>query len=448
MRFITFALLLCFFFACKQPAPNTDTEGRTVFEYNPSMLENATIYEANIRQYSPEGTFAEFTKDIPKLKSLGIDIIWLMPIHEIGMKERKGSLGSYYAVKDYRSVNPEFGNLDDFKSLLNTAHDNGMLVILDWVANHTAFDHAWTESNPEWYKKNDQGEIIPPVADWSDVAGLDYSQKPLHDAMIADLNYWVQDIGIDGYRCDVAGMVPGEFWKKAIKQLRSVKPVFMLAEAWEPDMHDYGFDMIYAWDGHHAMNKIAQGKKDVSEWDNYMAKVDTMYNKDGIIMNFTSNHDENSWNGTVEERMGASGETFAVMSYMTPGMPLIYSGQEYDMNHRLRFFEKDTIIKKAGKYYPLYEKLNALKAESKALHGGKQMGTYQRIKTSNDKAVLAFERSKDGEKVVFIANLSDKPQKASLEYEANLKDYMNGAEVDLAKDKVLELAPWQYHILQ
>lgn len=434
-------------FACSTPT-STPSVAEKEFVYSDEILENATIYEANIRQYSREGTFAAFEEDIPLLKAMGVDIIWLMPIHEIGKKKRKGGLGSYYSVKDYRSINPEFGDMEDFKSLLKTAHDNEMYLILDWVANHTSFDHDWITEHPDWYKKDADGEIIPPVADWSDVAALDFDQKDLHVAMKDDMKYWVE-LGVDGFRCDVAGMVPADFWKPTIDSLRAVKPVFMLAEAWEPHLLKVGFDMAYAWEGHHIMNEIAQGKKSVKDWDEYMAKIDTMYEENDILMNFTSNHDENSWNGTVKERMGNAKVFMAALSYCLPGMPLIYSGQEYDLDHRLAFFEKDTIIKKEGFFYRFYPKLNYLKSINKALDGGKNAASYRRINTSTDDKILCFTREKEGDQLVFIGNATDKAVTLVSEDmpEGKYKDYLSDVDMMLTAQTNLPLTPWDFRIL-
>jgi len=316
------------------------------------------IYEANIRQYSPEGTFEAFTKDIPQLKELGVKVIWLMPIYPISMKNRKATadlsiediedpeekekyLGSYYAISDYTAVNPEFGTLDDFDKLVDTAHENGMYVILDWVANHTGWDHEWIEKHPDYYHKDKEGNVTDPINPdtgeswgWTDVAHLNYESDSLWTAMKDEMLYWVKEKNIDGFRCDVAGNVTTDFWNYVVPELKKEKPVFMLAESEDKDLFYEAFDMGYNWEGHHIINEIAQGKMSVKNWDDYMAKIDTTYQNDDYLMNFITNHDENSWNGTVEERLGEASETMLAFTYALPGMPLIYSGQEYGMNHR------------------------------------------------------------------------------------------------------------------
>ncbi|WP_108801801.1 alpha-amylase family glycosyl hydrolase [Aquimarina sp. Aq107] len=458
MKKVTFCLVLAgMIISCgKQKKEETVAKAETVVEevskglapVSGAMMENAVIYEANIRQYSEEGSFKAFTKDIPTLKNLGVKILWVMPIYPISTTKSKGSLGSYYAISDYTKVNPEFGTLEDFRELVKTAHDNGIYVVLDWVANHTGWNHVWLKEHPEFYTKNDKGEITHTVGtDWTDVADLDYDNKEMRKGMLDAMKYWVAQEGVDGFRCDVAGMVPVDFWNNTVAELKKIKPVFMLAEGWEPELMEKAFDMGYGWYTHHVMNHIAKGENTVEAWDKRMIQVDSMYAKEDILMNFTSNHDENSWNGTVQERMGDSKELFAALSYIAPGMPLIYSGQEYDMDKRLLFFEKDTIIKKKGVFYPLYEKLGKLKNENSALHGGKNAASYNRIKTSADTKVLAFKREKNGNKVVFVANMTKEPVKFTAEYEGKFKDYLSGEYVDSVKGKEYELSPWQYLIL-
>lgn len=433
------------------------------------MMESAVIYEANIRQYSPEGTFNEFTKDIPQLKQLGVKIIWVMPIFPISETrrkatggdfasliedeaERKKALGSYYAVSDFTKVNPEFGTIEDFRELLKTAHDNGIYVILDWVPNHTGWDHTWMQTNPEFYTKNDKGDITEPLnqdgtpVGWADVADLNYDNQDLRKEMIKDLKYWITEENIDGFRCDVAGSVPTDFWDEAFLQLRKEKEIFMLAEAWEPELLKGNlFDMVYAWDGHHIMNAMAKGEKSVQDWDDYMKKTYKRYEADDILMNFVTNHDENSWSGTIKERMGDASELMMAFSYMVPGMPLIYSGQEYDLSYRLKFFEKDSIPKTKGKSWELLEKLGKLKNTNAALNGGKNKATINRIETNNN-AILMFNRSKNGNVITFIGNFSDTDQSIKM-LEGKSLDYMANKKIEFKAGEPLTLKPWEYKIL-
>ena len=455
--------------ACKTaPKEEKKTVAKTIAPVSDEMMESAVIYEANIRQYSREGTFDAFTKDIPQLKELGVKIIWLMPVFPISQtkrkatggdfaskikdpKERAKALGSYYAVSDFTKINPEFGTIQDFRELVKVAHENDMYVILDWVPNHTGWDHTWLKTNPEFYTKNAKGEITDPLnADgtsvgWADVADLNYNSIGLRKAMIKDLSYWIENEGVDGYRCDVAGSVPTDFWQEAVPQLRAKKDIFMLAEAWEPELLQKGlFDMAYGWDRHHTLNHIAK-EGGAKAWDDTYAKDTARYEKDDILMTFVTNHDENSWNGTIKERMGDAAEALTALSYLAPGMPLIYSGQEYGLNHRLKFFEKDSIPHTKGKEWDLLQKLGALKQSSLALNGGKKAASYERLKT--DKKLLAFARKKGKDEIVFVANFSNKILKTSLSRDGVFKDYFNGKEIKLSGKEAIDFSPWEYKIL-
>ena len=465
-------LIFSLFISCKTGNKPQEKTIKKHIQVTDSLLESAVIYEANIRQYSPEGSFNAFTKDIPVLKKLGVKVIWLMPVFPISQtkrkatgdtfvyeiknpKERKKYLGSYYAVSNYRQVSSDYGNKDDLRKLIAKAHQNDMIVILDWVPNHTGWDHPWIKEHPEYYTKDKEGNITDPLnADgsskgWQDVADLDYSNPGLRKAMIADMKYWLTDEAIDGFRCDVAGEVPVSFWQQAIPELRDVKPIFMLAEAWEPELlkGSHLFDMCYGWENHFLMADIAQGKKNVSDWDQYMIKVDSLYEPDDIIMNFTENHDENSWKGTVKQTFGDAAEVMAVLSYMTPGMPLLYSGQEYGLNKQLKFFEKDSIPKTKGAFFDLYSKLAVLKNSNPGLNGGKKAASYQRISSSSDEKILAFSREKNNSKVYFIANLSSQPVTFTLDLEGTYKNYLDQKKIVLKKDVPHSLQAWEYLIL-
>lgn len=471
--YISALLIGLAFVACKSEPKQEEVTVETPKEIAPvndEMLETAIIYEANIRQYSSEGTFNAFTKDIPELKQLGVKVIWLMPIFPISETKRKATggdfasliedeaerekmLGSYYAVSDFTEVNPEFGTKEDFRALLKTAHDNDMYVILDWVPNHTGWDHVWIKNHPEFYTENAKGEITDPLNEdgepvgWADVADLDYSNENLRNEMISDMKYWLSEEGVDGFRCDVAGSVPLDFWEQAIPQLRDTKDVFMLAEAWEPELLKANlFDMAYAWDGHHMMNAIASGEKDASAFKDYISKVETDYEDNDILMNFVTNHDENSWNGTIKERMGSNASAMTALSYTMPGMPLIYSGQEYDLDHRLKFFEKDSIPKTKANMWPLLEKLGQLKTENKALHGGKDAATISILETSKPNAIIAFKREKAKDQLVYLANVSNNPITFTVQLEGVYVDEMTGKEITLAKDQEHTLKGNQYVI--
>ena len=456
------------FFSCQKDA-EVNKNDKLIAPISDQVLETAVIYEANIRQYSKEGTFKAFTKDIPTLKELGVKVIWLMPINPISeikrkatdgtftseiedKEERKKYLGSYYSVSDYKAINPEFGNKDDFKELIDTAHDNGMYVIVDWVPNHTGWDHPWITSHPEWYTQNEQGEIIDPINPdtgkswgWTDTADLNYDNLDMQQEMINDLKYWVTNFNIDGYRMDVAHKVPPVFFNEAITELKKIKPLFMLAEAEQHELFRNGFDMQYAWEGHHILNSIAKGEATVSDFDSYMNKQNELLEASDFNMNFVTNHDENSWNGTIKERMGDASELLTTLVYAMPGMPLIYSGQEYDLNHRLKFFEKDSIPKTKGNTWNLLTKLGDLKNNHLAFHGGKIAASYERLTTENEN-VVAFKRSKEVSEVYFIGNLSNQVQSFILDVEGTYEDLLLNKSLILNQKKI-QLAPWQYYLL-
>ncbi len=480
MKKIVFLICLVTLANCKNKEEETtksttETENRAKPEkirISDEDLQNAVIYEANIRQYSPEGTFEAFTKDIPQLKELGVKIIWLMPIHPISMvkrkaendssvediadlEERKKYLGSPYSIANYREVNPDFGTKEDFRKLVQTAHNSGMFVLIDWVPNHTGWDHPWIEEHPEFYTKNDQGEISDPLNDqgepwgWTDVADLDYSNQAMRKQMIAEMNYWVAVEGIDGFRCDVAHGVPANFWKQAIPELRKGKELFMLAEAEIPEiMKGDLFEMSYAWERHHLLNAIAKGEKSVPDFDTHMSMSNEKWEKDDILMNFITNHDENSWAGPVNERMGDASDAMLALTYCIPGMPLIYSGQEYGLDKRLKFFEKDTIPKTKGVTYALLEKLGALKNDIAALSGGKTPASYERLSTSEDSSILAFRRQKDTSEAIYMANLSDKPVKFTTKISGEYTNVITQETVRIEPEMAYDFSAWEYWILK
>jgi len=416
---------------------------------HPEWAKNAVLYEVNIRQYTPEGTFKAFALQLPRLKAMGVDILWLMPINPIGIKNRKGSLGSYYAVKDYLAVNQEFGTKDDLKSLVKKAHELGMHVIIDWVANHTAWDNNLITEHPDWYKHDSSGKIIPPVPDWTDVAGLNYDKKELREYMTNALIYWVKEADIDGFRCDVAGMLPIGFWNGAVPRIKSVKQVFMLAEWETPEMHDTAFDMTYSWDVYHLMNEIAQGKKTADLLDSLLSTESSKFPVDAYRMRFTTNHDENSWNGTEYTRLGDGAKTFAVLCFTMPGMPLIYSGQESAFNRSLKFFDKDIIEWGNFPLAGFYTQLDKLKKENIALSAGSSGGKMTKISTDNDKNIYAFLREKDNNKVFVILNLSPREQNVILNGDNYAGDYnslFEAKNIHLNGSLSVSMKPWEYRV--
>ncbi len=415
---------------------------------HPEWSKNAVIYEVNVRQYTPEGTFKAFEKHLPELKKMGVDILWLMPINPIGKLNRKGSLGSYYSVSDYLAVNPEYGTEADLKALVKKAHSLKMHVIIDWVANHTAWDNVWLKTHPDYFTKDAKGNFVPPVADWTDVIDLNYDNKGLWNSMIDAMSYWVKSCDIDGFRCDVASMVPIEFWEEAYAKLSKIKKVFMLAEANESYMHK-AFDMTYNWPLKDLMNDIAAGKKKAADLKEFFDKEKKEYEPNDYRMNFTTNHDENSWNGTEYERLDGGAKTFAVFCEVIPGMPLIYTGQEAGMNKRLRFFDKDTVNWKPDEMRGIYTMLDRLKKTNKALWNGTYGGEIHSIDCGNEN-VYSFTRVKDGNKVFAVFNFSKSPQKVKINSAAiagTYKDVFNkGAKRVIKNDYEAELKPWEYKV--
>ncbi len=416
---------------------------------HPEWSYDLSIYEVNLRQYSESGTFKDFEKHLPRLKELGAGILWFMPIHPIGEVNRKGTLGSYYSVKDYLAVNPEHGTIDDFKNLVNKIHEAGMYVIIDWVANHTAWDNPLVTEHPEWYTKDADGNFVPPVADWADVIDLNFDNAELQEYMINALKFWVEECNIDGYRCDVAGMVPMDFWNKTRAELDKIKPVFMLAEDEKPEHHEKAFDMTYSWELHHYFNQVAKGEKKASVISGYFDSEKMIYPANAFRMRFTSNHDENSWNGTEYERLGEGAETFAALSFVIPGMPLIYSGQEAANNKRLNFFEKDPMQWNEHKIGKLYSNLNQLKKNNPALFNGEGGGDYLNLSNNNEENVLTFARVKGDNVIISVFNLSS--SEINIEFNAEgftgeYTSYLDGSIKSIEEKNSEMLMPWDYRI--
>ncbi|NOX17965.1 MAG: alpha-amylase [Chlorobi bacterium] len=415
---------------------------------HPDWSKNIGVYEANVRQFTEEGTFAAFEKHLPRIKKLGVGILWFMPIHPIGKLNRKGTLGSYYSVKDYKAVNPEFGTLEEFKALVKKIHSMGMYVIIDWVANHSAWDNVWVKSHPDFYTKDDDGNFVPPVPDWRDVIDFDYSNKELWKYMIDAMKFWVEEADIDGFRCDVAAMVPTPFWNEARKELEKIKPVFMLAEANEPELQKYAFDMTYNWKLKDIFNGIGKGSADAEDIVDYYKYEKETYDENDYRMVFTTNHDENTWHGTVKERLGDGAEAFNVLIFLLPDMPLIYGGQEAGLSKRLDFFEKDKIDWSKFPYSEKFETLLALKKMNKALWNGNKGGEIKFLKNSDDEKILSFFREKDGGKIFALFNLSDEEINAEVETEFNgtFENLFSGKVISIKGDYSVELKPWEYQI--
>lgn len=417
---------------------------------HPEWSKNATIYEVNIRQYTPEGTFRAFESHLPRLKAMGVDILWLMPVHPIGEKNRKGTLGSYYSVKDYRAVNPEFGTLDDLKSLVKKAHDMGFHVILDWVANHSAWDNNLVTEHPDWYTRSLDGNFQPtPWYDWDDIIDFDYNQPGLRKYMTEALKFWVKEADIDGFRCDVAGFIPVDFWDNARRELEEIKPVFMLAEWEDRDMVKNAFDMVYSWSLWGKMKEATTGGKGAGALIEYMAHDVSTFPENGYRMIFTDNHDKNSWEGTQFSNFGKGLETCMVLSTVVNGMPLVYSGQEAGLDRPLKFFEKDTIVWKNHPFAGIYTKLFDLKHRNKALWNGQWGGTMVRVYNDQQDKVVSFYREKEGNKVLAAFNFSDKPVAVTLKTKhetGTYADLFTGKQVEIKGEDLLQLKPWGYAV--
>jgi alpha-amylase len=460
MRSLVLAFLLAA--AACAPAPRTapisaPAQRSLSVASHPAWTRNATIYEVNVRQFTPEGTFAALQQHLPRLKRLGVDILWLMPVQPIGHKNRKGSLGSYYAIADYTAINPEHGTEADFRRFVDAAHAQGMKVILDWVANHTAHDHEWIAAHPDWYVHRADGTISNArdnegrETDWTDVAELNYDVPAMRGAMLREMEWWLSAMGIDGFRCDVAGGVPMSFWMDARNAIKALRPdAFLLAEAETPQMHA-AFDMTYGWELHHVLNEIAQGKKTTAELDGYFARQDSAYGRDAFRMYFTSNHDENSWQGTEFERMGPNHQPAFVLSATAQnGMPLLYTGQEASLNKRLRFFEKDTVDWSGPSLAGFYGAMLELKHTQPALANGAWGAPQQVLRTDGGGRVYAFTRTQGANTVLVAVNFGDSAVHAAyqgLAAPGAFTDWFTKTPVALAASGALDIPAHGWRVL-
>ena len=431
---------------------------------------NSVVYELNIRQATEEGTFAAAEKYLPELKNMGVDIVWLMPISPIGVDARKGTLGSYYSIIDYKAINPEFGTMEDFDKFLATAHDLGLKVVLDWVANHTSRDAQWwNEGKKEWYIMDENNEFPIVMYDWTDIAQLNYENEDMRAAMIDALKFWIEK-GVDGYRCDVAMNVPGDFWAEAWKQVREINPdVYLLAEGEEQWLHESGFEATYAWELHHIFNAMAKGgsetknvagdgtiktdAKYVKDLKEYLERDDEKYPAPAMRLMFTSNHDENSWAGTEFERMGDAHKAFAALTFVLPkSQPLIYTGQEIGLNRRLAFFEKDSVkelvdLEYGKEYREFYKSLCSFRHNNSALAAGENVAPMVFVEGASEN-VLAFTRANEENTVFCIFNFSAEPASLTIT-EAEAGDYacICGQTKSFKAGDVVELEPWGYMLL-
>lgn len=414
---------------------------------HPSWIEQGNIYEVNVRQYTPQGTLKAFEQNLQRLKDMGVQTLWFMPINPISKKDRKGALGSYYAVSNYTAINPEYGTMEDWKELVNKAHSMGFKVIMDWVPNHTGADHPWLTTHPDFYQKDSTGKPMSPF-DWTDVRQLDFTNKEMQDSMTAALQFWVIQTDIDGFRCDHVEKFQMDFWKAAIPKLRKTKNLLLLAEAEEPWVYSAGFDMNYAWQLFHTTVDIAQGKRTALAIDTVLYTKDTLLPKTALQLTFTSNHDENSWNKADYGTMpGASHAPFAVLTQtIKRAVPLVYSGQEEPMLDSVSFFYKDTITFGKFQRAGFYKTLLNLRKNNAALAAN---ASFKKLSTSNDAALYAFEREKEGNKVLVILNLSSKPQNFSWKQQPSEKEWNNVfAGNKEPVDKGFGMEPWGYAVYE
>ena len=420
---------------------------KTEVSSHPEWTYDSVVYEVNIRQFSPEGTFAGVEAQLPRLKDLGVDVLWLMPMYEIGTEGRKGTLGSYYAISDYCKVNPEFGTMEDFDHLLAAAHEAGFKVILDWVANQTAPDHLWMTQRPgDYYERDSLGNAIYEY-DWTDTRSLNYENEAVWAAQDSCMRFWLGK-GVDGFRCDAAGEMPAKFWQSVMPKMNADYPeAYFLAEAERVNLSnpDSTFDANYAWELHHILNDVASHKKTVSDIKDYLVRDGERFPESAYRLTFTSNHDENSWQGTEFERMGDAANACAVLCFTLPGsQPLIYTGQEIGLDRRLAFFEKDPITDWSENDYTLfYKKLVQLKHSHSALDAGEKGGAYTELEAPD--GVYAFSREKGKDKVIVAVNFNDTDTSVSLELDGSYKELFTEESVKGHVSKTL--SPGGYLVL-
>jgi glycosidase len=412
----------------------------------PEWSHDKVMYEVNLRQFSGTGDIAGFRKQLPRLKELGVGILWFMPVHPIGVEARVRDLGSPYAVKDYLAFNPEFGTLEQFKALIDEAHALGMYVLIDWVPNHTAPDHPWVKEHPDWYTRDENGQLVPPIPQWADVVDLNYDAMDMRKAMIEAMAYWVREVGVDGFRVDTAEWQPLDFWVEARNELRKIKPIFMLAEGAKPELVEYAFDAAYAWDLTPNMNEIKAGTKKVTDLVNYLNAEARIIPNDGFRLNFTTNHDIDAWEATAVERLGDGLEAFTVLTFTVTGMPLIYNGQEARLEKQVDFFRHDPIPWHDDPIADLYRSLAELKHKNRALWHGGAGGELQIIAPSTNESVLTFKREADGDRVIVMLNLSGQPQSVPAPGGLGELTQVLGRETLGVAEGTCLLPPWGYGV--
>ncbi|WP_299106897.1 alpha-amylase family glycosyl hydrolase [uncultured Winogradskyella sp.] len=412
--------------------------------------EDAIIYQVNLRAFSEEGTINGVRDRLSHIKSLGANVVYLMPIYPVGQLNSVGELGSPYSVKDYKSVSSEYGTLEDLRALVEEAHAMDMAVILDWVANHSSWDNAWINNHPEWYLKDESGNITePPGTGWNDVAQLDFDNSELRDAMIDAMSYWVYNANIDGFRCDYADGVQQSFWAEAITSIRSIKTqnMLMLAEGTRKNHFDVGFDFTFGFGYFDALKRVfSEGNPATSIQDVNASEYDNIYNNDYRIVRYTSNHDVNITDGTPIELFGGkpgSMATFVVAAYMK-SMPMIYNGQEIGYTQRIPFFNHTPIDWSTADadMFAQYQQIIDFRKNSEAIKKGVYNGY-----SSN--AVAAFTMKTDNETVLVLSNLTNSNVNYIVPASLSVDSWTNAfTEQSMTLNTEVTLSPYQYIVLK
>ncbi len=432
----------------------------------PDWVKNAVVYQVNIRQFTPEGTFNAFGDHIDRIAALGVDIVWFMPIYPLCETNQKAHeeaetevLGSHYAVYDFFSVNPRYGKPEDFRLVIKKLHELGIKVILDFVPNHTGWDSRWMLRHPEWFKRDAQGNIMSPVKEengeswgWDDVAQLDYSNKRMRENVIQAHEFWMREFDIDGFREDVAGEVPNSFWNELRPRLEKIRPVYMLSEDEVKGEQHFKmcFNTNYGWETSIVLKKIVKGELPASALYDWTEKVKEKFGTRGWQLNYTQNHDENTWNGTEQELFGEGADCYTALTFVIEGMGMIYSGQEMSLDKRLWFFNKDEIDWTGVSRVDFFKTLIDLKHRNKALWNGQSGGLLRKLTTDADDKVYAFIREKDGDTFVGIFNLSDAKVACVLRGSEAVGNYTNAftnKEQTVTTDMPLSLKPFEYILL-
>ncbi|MBX7540046.1 alpha-amylase family glycosyl hydrolase [Qipengyuania sphaerica] len=430
-----------------------ESQSKVTIEH-PEWSRDAVLYQINTRHFTKEGTFKAAQEQLPRLKELGVDILWLMPIHPIGKENRKGTLGSPYSVLDYYGVNPEFGTEEEFRAFVDAAHAQGFKVILDLVANHTAWDHPMRSEHPDWYEKTWDGDFRPtPWWDWSDIIDLDWSKPGVREHVGGAMEYWVREFDIDGYRADVAGYVPLDFWETARARLEAIKPVFMLGEVQQSGFHHAAFDATYAWDWHNTSKNVAHGKGNATSFYGYYAENESLWPREAMRMTYIENHDSNAWEGTMEENYGAALEAMTALSFTGEGLPLIHNGMEACNSKRLEFFERDPIDwnqDPSCEYGDLLKRLIAFRKANPALENGQWGAVMHKVENSAPEQLFAWVRQEDGNKVLGLFNMSDRSVTATFSDGlpfGSYVDFATGDTIAIGGATKVDLPAWGYRLM-